>query len=136
MTPTPKIVSKSLKHLFDAHGRVNARAIAETLGVPVAIVAHALRLKPNTVCKRPSTAAVQPLGQHLAALLNELVICCDEDLQVALIWMRKPQEELNGFTPLDVLGKGRLDVLARLIHATDIRRTEASREALEPVARP
>lgn len=121
MDATPTIISDSLKHLFDVHGRVNARAIAETLGVPVATVARALRLNPNTVCKRPDTDAVQPVGQRFAALLNELVLCCGDDLQSALIWMRTPHGQLSGFTPLELIGKGRLDVLADLIHAIEVK---------------
>lgn len=123
-TPQDQSVSgtsapQAMRHLVpEIHnpstGRIDAKKVAALLGVPLAETARILGRNLSTVHKTPGAQALQPrlakLEQILAALHR--LAGSNENLR---IWLKAPNPELDGRTPIDLLNDGKMEVVAGLL---------------------
>ena len=111
------LIADTTKEPYDSHGRVDTEAVAKRLGVKMAVLAHALGMKPDTLRKNPVRESAQPIAQRLVAVIAELTRLFDGDEKSALIWIRKPNPDLEGASPLQVISEGDLDVVEGIVEA-------------------
>lgn len=104
-----------LQQLHDPDsGRVDAKRVADYLGVPLAKLAPALGVKYGTLFKTSSAESVQeslrPIKRVLT-ILNDMV----GDRQTVRAWLNAPHADLGMRTPIRVILEGHVDALLRLL---------------------
>jgi len=104
-----------LQQLHDPDsGRVDAKRVANYLGVPLAKLAPALDVKYRTLFKTPSAESAQeslrPIKSVLT-ILNDMV----GDRQTVRAWLNAPHADLGMRTPIQVILEGHVDALLRLL---------------------
>ena len=111
--PTRIEVALPLLHDRDS-GRVDARRVAEYLGVPLAKLASALGARYRTLFKTPSAESVQeslrPIKRVLT-ILSEMI----GDQRTARAWLNSPHGDLGMRTPIQVMLEGHVDAVLRIL---------------------
>lgn len=100
--------------LLSDKGRLDAKAVADALGIPWTRLAVLLGSTKQTVGKTPDSPALQgPLRPYeqiarLRAVLPEKGV---------LAWMQRPNVHLDDNTPLQIIESGRAEVVADLVES-------------------
>lgn len=97
-------------------GRLDAKRIAEYLGIPVAKLAEALGRKTAAVHKSPAAASLQDRLAPIARLLGILqeFFRSPEGIRA---WLNSPHPDLGNETPMSVLLDGNAEVVADMLEA-------------------
>ncbi len=111
------ISAQSAIQVVSANGRVNVRALAEAIDVPMDALAGALGKSTRWLNHDPEAASIQPAAISIVQMVNELAGHLGEK-RYALSWLKTPQPEFGQQTPLDYLRAGHLDLVIGL--ANDI----------------
>jgi DNA-binding response OmpR family regulator len=111
----PKRIEVALPLLHDRDsGRVDARRVAEYLGVPLAKLASALGARYRTLFKTPSAESVQeslrPIKRVLT-ILSEMI----GDQRTVRAWLNSPHADLGMRTPIQVMLEGHVDAVLRIL---------------------
>ena len=100
-------------------GRIDARAIADELAIPVSDIARAIGKSPPAVRKTPDAPGLQEALRPLASLVDRMYALFLSDIVNVRIWLNAPNRGLEGKPPMQYLLAGRLDVLDNLIGAIE-----------------
>lgn len=111
----PTILAVPLTQLHnDASGRIDARRVAEFLGVRLSEVADAVGVNYPAVHKTPDASSLQkglgPIKRSLALLAR-----VTPNRRVARAWLNGPHPDLGEKTPLEVILNGQADAVVTLL---------------------
>lgn len=111
----PFTLEVPLRELHDPEsGRIDARRVAEFLGVPSSKVAEALSVQYQTLHKTPAAQSLQKgLGPIKRSI--ELVSRVTRSPSDARIWLNNPHPDLGGQTPLEVILSGKATAIVALL---------------------
>lgn len=97
-----------------ASGRIDARRVAEYLGVPLRRLAEAMEMGYAGLHKTPDAARVQPWLQPVVRAL-ELANRAFGSPEQVRIWLNRPLSELEGDSPLRVMLAGEAGAVQTLL---------------------
>jgi hypothetical protein len=89
-------------------GRVDAKALAQLLDLPMSTVAPALGLTHRALEINPTAPKAQPAARRLLTAMNELALNLTEG-RYAVSWLKTPYSAFGGQTAADWLTAGDLD---------------------------
>lgn len=96
-------------------GRLDARKIADRLGVPLARLAHVTPISRQALHLTPDSARAQAALDPFARVLDVLgTVLPPEQVRA---WLHAPHARLNGETPLHAMLDGRAEQVARMVQA-------------------
>ncbi len=104
-----------LPELHDSKtGRIDARQLANFVGVPLKPLSEGLRLNYKAVHRNPSATAFQttlrPVKRSLE-ILHELL----GSAQITRVWLNTPHPDLNGSTALEMILDGKAEAVALIL---------------------
>lgn len=112
---TSAVVRIDLRELHNPDsGRLDTRRIAEYLNVPLSHLAVALGKNYRTLYKTPDSTGVQPLLWPIKTSLTILTEALG-DRATVLAWLNCPHPNLDMRTPLEVMLKGRADLVMEML---------------------
>src|SRR5665213_336623 len=88
-------------------GRVDAKALARLLDLPMTTLAPALGLTRRALDMNPTAAKAQPNARRLLTAMNELARNLTEK-RYAIFWLKTPYAAFGGHTAADWLKEGDL----------------------------
>jgi len=104
-----------LRELHDPEtGRIDAKKIADFLGVPLAKLAEALEANYPTVYKTPAALALQKGLRPIKRCL-ELISEVTPNLADTRAWLNNAHPDLGGLTPMEVILRGRAGAIVTLL---------------------
>lgn len=89
--------------LRTASGRLSARKIADTFGLPLAEVSRLLKRSRQAVSKTADAESLQPAHASFERVARLRAILSAEDFRR---WLRMPNDQLDNLSPLDVIRGG------------------------------
>jgi hypothetical protein len=92
-------------------GRLSARRVADTFGLPVAELARLLGKSRQALAKTDDADSSQAGLAPFARIARLRAVLSDEDFRA---WLHLPNAELDGGTPLDVIREGKAAIVADL----------------------
>ena len=105
----------STKLLFNSKSqRLDFKKVAKLFGIPERRLAKIMGVLPTTANKTPDSKRMQEKLLHferVARGLSEL----DGDKDTFRRWLNMPNPELSNATPLQVIEKGKVDVVADMV---------------------
>lgn len=119
-SPTPKAARAEplvpgCRELHDPDtGRLDARRIADYLGVSLSRIAGAIGRRYQSVHKSPSAESLQEVLAPLARIIEVLQQMLGERSSV-LIWLNRPHPDLGGRQPLQTILEGHPDAVETLL---------------------
>jgi hypothetical protein len=99
-------------------GNLDARRIAERLGIPPKRLAPAVGYTPQGLSKNPTSDKLQAALAEIAYVLTHLRGLVADERSVA-IWLRAPHPDLGGATPLSYILSGRTTAVIALLHLAE-----------------
>ncbi len=103
------------KHLYDIESqRLNARKIANVFGLNLRQLSVLLETLPGTVHKTPDSARLQSKLRVFERIARALALV-DNNEDNFRRWLNAPNSELEQYTPLEIIRKGRGEVIANLV---------------------
>jgi len=102
---------------LDARGRIDVKALARGLDVPIAVIAPALGVTPRALNANPTSFKAQSKAAKLLAVMNELALNLTEK-RYAIFWLKTPYPAFGGNTAADWLRAGDLDGVCREIRSS------------------
>jgi hypothetical protein len=99
-------------------GNLDARRLAERLGIPLKRMAPAVGYTPQGLLKNPTSEKLQPALAEIAFVLNTLRSLLEDERSVG-IWLRAPHPDLGGGTPLSYILSGRTAAVAGLLYLAE-----------------
>jgi CheY-like chemotaxis protein len=104
-----------LQELHDPEtGRIDAKKVAEFLGIPLARLADTLGVSYQAVYKTPSAEGLQKRLRPIKRSL-ELVSDLARKRPDVLAWLNNPHPDLGGKAPMDILLRGRAGAVVTLL---------------------
>jgi hypothetical protein len=115
-TRNRKAVQVPLEELHDNNGRLHAGRFAEYLNIPLKQFAEALGKNYSTVHRTPSALDLQAT---LRSIKRSLVILEEvlRDRSRVLAWLNHPHPDLGRQTPMEVILKGRAQIVEDMLEA-------------------
>jgi len=111
----PTKLEVALPQLHDRDsGRVDARRVADYLGVPLAKLASALGAKYRTLFKTPAAESVQESLRPIKRVLTILSGMVG-DQRMVRAWLNSPHADLGMRTPIQVMLEGHVDAVLRIL---------------------
>jgi len=105
----------TLQELHDqGTGRLDAKRIADYLGVPLKELARALGVKYTTAHKTPHSAALQD-GLRPVKRCLEILASMIGDQATVRAWLNSPHPDLGMRTPIEVILNGRVGALSTIL---------------------
>lgn len=112
---TPGVLNVPLPELRNVRsGRIDARRVAEYLGVSLRQIADAIQLPYGRVHKTPDAARLQDAVAPIARVL-ELADAAFGSREAVLMWLNRPLDELENDPPLSVMLAGEAGAVETLI---------------------
>ena len=109
------VLEVSSRELHDPEsGRIDAKRVAEFLGVPLAQLAPTLGVNYPALHKTPDTAAVQP-GLRPIKQSIDLVSRITLSQSDARAWLNSPHPDLGGKTPIEVILAGQAGAIVTML---------------------
>jgi Protein of unknown function (DUF2384) len=96
-------------------GRVNVVKLASELDIPLDALAGAFKKSRRYLHMEPKAKSVQTDAVKIVRMVDELAEHLGER-RFALFWLKTPQPEFRGKTPIDYLRDGHLDLVLGLAH--------------------
>jgi len=96
-------------------GRVNVVKLADELDIPLDALAGALKKSRRYLNMEPEAKSVQTDAAKIVRMVDELAEHLGER-RFALFWLKTPQPEFRGKTPIDYMRGGQLDLVLGLAH--------------------
>ncbi len=120
MAATAAVRSEQFLEVFDAEtGRIDARAVADELAVPVSDLARAIGKGAAAVRKTPDAPALQDALAPIVDVLQRLAALFQSNMSTVRIWLNAPNRGLGGEQPMRYLLSGRVKVLDDLVGALE-----------------
>ena len=108
-------VTVLLPQLHDPHsGRIDAKKVADFLGVSLQRLAAALEANYQTIYKTPDGPAIQ-LGLRPMKRVLELISGATPSPSEARAWLNNPHPHLGGKDPIDVILDGRARAIVTML---------------------
>lgn len=105
-----------LQELHDREtGRIDAKKIADFLGIPLAKLAAPLEVNYQTVYKTPAAPALQQKLRPIKRSL-ELISGVTRERADARAWLNNAHPDLGGRTPMDIILDGRAGAIVTMLH--------------------
>lgn len=105
----------TLPELHDeATGRVDARKVANYMGVPLARLAEALRLNYKAVHRNPSAEAAQAALKPVKRSL-EILHGFFQKPETVRVWLNTPHPDLDGHTALEMILVNNSNAVLRIL---------------------
>jgi uncharacterized protein (DUF2384 family) len=108
-------MSAVLEQLYDEQGRVDMAAVANLTGESIARLAQMTPLTAGALRKNPTSERAQPAARRFVRVLTQMTVLLG-NRKAALIWLRAPDPELEGHTPLQLLYGKRFEAVEGLVH--------------------
>jgi hypothetical protein len=99
---------------FSPTGQIDPLRLSCELGIPLSVLANAFGTTRERLIEHPQGKLEQWKATELLGALNQLAEYTTEK-RYALWWLRTPQPEIGGLTPLEIMNEGRLDLVIRHI---------------------
>lgn len=116
--PQPNPIQPSLPELHDpGTGRIDARRIADYLGITLKELSEALGEKYATVHKTPASERLQPGLRRLKRILEILASYLSARVDI-LAWLNSPHPDLDEEEPLDLMLTGEGEAVRTLLENT------------------
>jgi len=96
-------------------GRVDVIKLASELDIPLDALAGAFKKSRRYLNMEPKAMSVQTDSAKIVRMVDELAKHLGER-RFALFWLKTPQPEFRGKTPIDYLRDGHLDLVLGLAH--------------------
>lgn len=97
-------------------GRIDLKKLARSLDLTMPELAAVLGAKPRSLNAHPTAKRPQEAAIKLVQMVNDLSDTLQER-RFALYWLRTPQTELGGDTPLDWLRQGKIEDVRNYVAA-------------------
>ncbi|GAG14907.1 unnamed protein product, partial [marine sediment metagenome] len=91
-------------------GIVNHNILKDSLKVTIRLLAQAVGRTPRTLQKNPESKAVQ-LGLRKIVYVYKLLEEMLGSKNKALIWLKAPNSEFGGLSPVDIIAKEEIDIV-------------------------
>lgn len=102
-------------HLYDPRsGRIDARRVAEFMGLNLKTLAEGLGRNYRTVHKTPSSVSLQPDLQPVRRII-ELLLNLVGTKESTLAWLNTPSRDLSGETPIHLIKSGHAESVRSLL---------------------
>ncbi|MBZ0186367.1 MAG: response regulator [Candidatus Obscuribacterales bacterium] len=95
----------------DESGRLDATKIAEVFGLTMAEVAECVGRPRTTIVKTPDAMSVQVKLQHFERIAGGLLTVTGS-MKGLKMWLNSPAPNLDGHMPVEVLKRGKVELLA------------------------
>ncbi len=100
---------------FGEYGRVNVRLLCSELDIPIDALAAAFAKSADTLTADPEALDIQSKAVEFLGTMNDLADHVVEKRFVRY-WLKTPQKELGGSTPLQCIREGHLDLILGFAH--------------------
>jgi hypothetical protein len=98
--------------LRTASGRLSARKVADTFGLPLAELSRLLKRSRQAVSKTADAESLQPALASFEGVARLRAILSEDDFRR---WLRMPNDQLDNLSPLDVIRGGQAGEIADLV---------------------
>jgi len=105
-----KLINNINLKMYTEGGIVNCDVLRESLKISTKLLAQSVGRTPRTLQKNPESEAVQ-LGLRKIAYLYKLLEEMLGSEKKALIWLKAPNSEFGGLSPVDIIAKGEMDIV-------------------------
>jgi len=114
----PVIEKRLFRHInhdiYDKRGYIDCRHLRENLGIKIKDLAMAVGVTPRTLEKNPRSEKAQTSLRKIAYIYSilEEMIGSEEG---ALVWLRAPNPDYDGASPLEIISQGKVDAIMRYL---------------------
>lgn len=96
--------------LYDINGFINYHNVQKYLNIRVKNIAHALGKTPRALEINPQSEGIQK-GLKRVVYIFQLLKGMLETEQEVLVWLRAPNPDFEGLSPLDIIIDGKMDTI-------------------------
>ena len=115
--------NKLLKHIdrkmYDSVGYVDYNKLKSTLNIRIKTLAAAVGKTTRAVEKNPHSESIQKVLRKIVFIFSLLKEMLETETEV-LIWIKSPNPEFGGLSPMDTIVKGEIDAVIEYL--LDIRK--------------
>lgn len=100
--------------MYDKQGFVSYRNIGKTLEIKVKNLASAIGITSRSLQKNPKSEKTQVTLRKIAYTYRTLKEMLGSE-EKALKWLRAPNPDYNGTSPLEIISQGKVDAIIRYL---------------------
>ncbi|MCJ7472583.1 MAG: hypothetical protein MUP02_07240 [Actinobacteria bacterium] len=109
-----KLFSHTENKFYDSEGYVNPAKLRAYLGLKAKNIAHIVGRTPRSLEKNPKSNKVQ-LELRKIVYIHALLKSMTNNESEILLWLRAPNPEYSGLSPIEVISQGKIDSIVNYL---------------------